>query len=287
MPGLSRRRFLAESVLAAGAAAVGGPQAVSAASTGTVRRGTDLVTLGRSGIRTTLLGLGTNEHVLRRTEDFHGVVRYAVERGLRFIDTADTYGSHVLIREALRGVDRSSLFIQTKTRSRDPEQVVANIEQCRRELGAETLDAFLIHRVRDARWPTDLRPVMEVLNVAQEKGRIRAVGVSCHGGEPLDASVGVDWIDLHLTTINPFGRHMDAPPEHIAARLKQVHEEGRGVMGMKLFGGGDHAAADDRRQSLRFVLGLGCVDSFVIGFTSPREIGEVLDEIETTGQDGE
>lgn len=193
---------------------------------------------------------------------------------------ADTYGSHVPIRDALRGIDRDNLFIQTKTRSRDPDEVEANIEHCHRELDAETLDGFLIHRVRSGSWPTDLRPVMDVLSAAKDKGRIRAVGVSCHGGEPLEASVGIDWIDLHLTTINPFGRHMDAPPERVAALLRQVHQEGRGVMGMKLFGGGDHASGDERREALRFLLGLGCIDSFVIGFTSPQEIDDVLAEIE-------
>ena len=124
MTKVSRRSFLAGGVLAAGAAAWSGRRAFTAPLTSRgPRSGTDLVTLGRTGIRTSLVGLGTNEHVLRRTKDFHRVVRHAIDRGLRFIDTADTYGSHVLLREALQGVDRSRLFIQTKTRSRDPEQV--------------------------------------------------------------------------------------------------------------------------------------------------------------------
>ena len=284
---VSRRSFLAGGVCAAGATALSGRQAFTSPPTDQrLRSGTDLVTLGRTGIRTSLLGLGTNEHVLRKTEDFGRVVRHALDRGLRFIDTADTYGSHTLIREALRGVDRSRLFIQTKTRSRDPDVVRANIEHCRRELGAETLDCLLIHRVRDGAWPNDLRPVMDVLSAAKDRGQIRAVGVSCHGGEPLAASVGVDWIDLQLTTINPYGTHMDAAPEHTAGLLKQVHEAGRGVMAMKLFGGGRNAAPDERRKSLEWLLGLGAVDSMTIGFTSSQEIDQILDLIEGIEKEG-
>ncbi len=280
MAPLTRRRFLANSVVTAGAAALAGAAAPAATAAPALRHGTDFVTLGRSGIRTTLLGLGTNEHVLRRTQDFEQVVKHAIDRGLCFIDTADTYGSHEKVREALRGVDRSRLFVQTKTRSRDPAQVRANIDQCRRELGTETLDCLMIHRVRDGVWPTDLRAVMDVLSEAKERGQIRTAGVSCHGGDPLAAAVGGDWVDLHLTTLNPFGTHMDAAPEHTVAQLRQVHAEGKGVMGMKLFGGGRNAAPEEREQALRFLLGLDCVDSFVIGFTRPEEIDQTLDQIE-------
>ena len=74
--------------------------------------------------------------------------------------------------------------------------------------------------------------------------------------------------------------HMDAAPEHTAGLLKQIHEAGRGVMAMKLFGGGRNAEPGERRKSLEWVLGLGTVDSLTIGFTSPQQIDQVLDLIE-------
>jgi len=39
-------------------------------------------------------------------------------------------------------------------------------------------------------WPTDFRPVMDVLSQAKDKGRVRAIGVSCHGIEPLRRAAG-------------------------------------------------------------------------------------------------
>ncbi|MFZ5833380.1 MAG: aldo/keto reductase [Planctomycetota bacterium] len=284
----TRREFLAQSSLAFGAAALAPAVARAAAPERKLRSPADEVVLGRSGIRTSLLGLGTGMHGVRRSsnqlklgqEGFTRLVRHALERGVRYFDTADQYGTHIYLREALKGIDRSGLLIQTKTLAKHPEVLKADIERYRQELGADVLDCVLMHCMTKRTWSADMRPVMEVLGEYKQRGVVRAVGISCHGWEPLEASLDVDWIDVQLARINPFGSAMDGPPEKVAPVLAAMHRRGRGVLGMKICGGGRNTGAEDRLKSLGYVLGLGCVDAFTIGFESPQQLDEVFAQIE-------
>jgi predicted aldo/keto reductase-like oxidoreductase len=123
----------------------------------------------------------------------------------------------------------------------------------------------------------DMRPVMDVLSDAKAKGRVKAVGTSCHGMDPLKAAATCDWIDIDLARINPVGRaaQMDGPPAEVVPCLKAMHEKGKGILGMKILGEGRFKTPEQQRESLKFVLGLGCVDAFVIGFESPKQIDEI------------
>jgi len=282
---LTRRDFLVTTAAAAGGMAgrmVFGGEATAPA---TVRRGTDVVTLGRSGVKTTVLGVGTgtrggSEQVALGQAGFTRLVRHALDRGLMYIDTADAYQTHLLVRLALQGVPREKYFIQTKTRAKNAEVAQFDVERLRRELRIDYIDSLLMHCMTKGSWPEDMRPVMDVLLEAKEKGRVRAVGVSCHGMDPLVASAENDWVDVHLVRINPFGAKMDGPPEQVAAQIKKMHQKGHGVLGMKIYGETGYESKEQRLESLRYVLGLGCVDAFTIGFTSTQQIDETLELIE-------
>lgn len=285
MEKVNRRGFLAELGMALGAATLGPRLAQAAGDKPAIRRGTDVVVLGRSGIKTSVLGIGTgtvggSQQLAMGQEGFTRLVRHAVERGIRYIDTADMYQMHTFVRLALQGVPRDKYFIQTKTMARHPEVAKADIERFRRELRVETLDTVLMHCMTTGTWPQDMRPVMDVLQQAKQRGRVRAVGVSCHGLEPLAASVDCDWIDVQLARINPFGEKMDGKPEEVAPLLQKMHATGRGMLGMKIYGENGLGSRQRRLESLRYVLRLGCVDAFTIGFRSIAELDETLELIE-------
>ncbi|MCR4415307.1 MAG: aldo/keto reductase [Thermoguttaceae bacterium] len=280
---INRRDFLAG--LGAAAATMAGGLGFAAEDRPAVKRGNDLVALGRTGIKTTILGMGTgtvggSQQLALGQEGFTRLVRHGLERGLRYIDTADAYHMHLFVRLALQGVPRDRYFLQTKTTARHPEVAKADIERFRRELRVETLDTVLMHCMTTGSWPTDMRPVMDVLDEAKRRGRVRAVGISCHGLEPLAASVACDWVDVQLVRINPFGAKMDGKPEEVAPLVQQMHAKGRGVLGMKIFGEDGLGSREKRLQSLKYVLGLGCVDAFTIGFRSIQELDETLELIE-------
>jgi hypothetical protein len=290
MSGISRRDFLA-GLTVAGATACWGRQSVATVAeeekraTARPKRGTDVVTLGRSGLETSVLGIGTgtvggSQQRALGTEGFTRLVRHALERGIRYIDTADMYQMHVFVQIALRGVPREKYFIQTKTVAKTPELAKADIDRFRRELGIETLDSLLMHCMSTRAWPSEMRRVMDVLDEAKRKGRVRAVGVSCHGWDPLSASTESDWVDIQLARINPFGAMMDAEPAKVAGELKKMHAKGRGVLGMKIYGESGFESRQKRLESLKYVLGLGSVDAFTIGFRSTQQLDETLELIE-------
>ena len=293
---LSRRQFLLRSSTAVAAAAVSPRIAfgdVPAASPGAaVRTGVDTVTLGGTGIETSVLGLGTGTFGGREQrelgqEGFSRLVHQAFERGVRYIDTADSYRIHAIVAEAARGLPREKLFIQTKMRANTAEEVRANLERFRQELDIETLDTCLIHCMTQKGWTTDRRAVIDALLEAKEKGRIRAVGVSCHSLEAMIEAVDCDDIDVLLVRINHAGNHMDAAPEQVVPHVRRMHETGRGVLGMKIYAEGRFKTRQERLDSLKYVLGLGCVPAFTIGFKDIAQIDETLSLIEETIRLGE
>jgi aryl-alcohol dehydrogenase-like predicted oxidoreductase len=283
---LSRREFL----LRSSAAAIAVPLARNLAFGSpvfpvAVETGADTVTLGNTGIETSVLGLGTGTFGGREQrelgqEGFSRLVRQAFERGVRYIDTADSYRIHAMVAEAIKGLPREKLFIQTKTGARTAADARADLERFRRELGIETLDTCLIHAMREKDWPNQRREVIDALLEAKEKGRIRAVGVSCHSLEALVGAVDCDEMEVHLVRINHAGNHMDAAPEPVVRQIRRMHAKGRGVLGMKIYGEGRFTTRQQRLDSLKYVLGLGCVPAFTIGFKDVAQIEETLALIE-------
>jgi predicted aldo/keto reductase-like oxidoreductase len=291
MSQLSRRDFLGQSAVAVGALAAAGSLARAAEAPRQLKTATDQVTLGRTGVRTSLIGMGTGSIGVRHSSNqvrlghdkFCKLVRYAFDRGITYFDAADQYGSHIYLRDALKGLPRDRLFLQSKTRATTAEMARADIERLREELGTDYLDTLLMHCMVKASWPTDFRPVMDVLSDAKAKGYVRAVGVSCHGLAPLQAAVQCDWVEVDLARINPIGGNkgrMDGTPEQVSACLKAMHEQGKGILGMKILAEGQLKTENEQLESLRFVLGLGCVDAMVIGFESTQQIDQILERVE-------
>jgi len=293
MTPLSRRDFLGQSAIALGAAAVAAPRGAHAAPLAAGRRLTgagDQVVLGKTGLKSSLLGIGTGSHGVQRSSNqvklgqdkFTRLLGHAFDRGITYIDTADQYGSHIFVREAIKTlkIPRDKLFIQSKTRALNAEVAKVDIDRFREELGVDYIDSLLMHCMTKGGWPTDMRPVMDVLNDAKAKGKVKAVGTSCHGMDPLKSASTCDWIDIDLARINPVGGRegvMDGRPDDVVPCLRAMHEKGKGVLGMKILGEGKFKTREKQRESLKFVLGLGCVDAFCIGFESPKQIDEICD----------
>jgi hypothetical protein len=75
--------------------------------------------------------------------------------------------------------------------------------------------------------------------------------------------------------INAYGEKMDAPIEKVAPVVERLHKAGKGVVGMKLIGEGAFRNSDEKRNaSVRYVLGLGTVDTMVVGFEKIAEVDD-------------
>ncbi len=290
----SRRDFINQSAVAVGALATTSLVGAAAEERPRPKSGADLVPLGKTGIKTSLLGLGTGSigvghtsHQVQLGETgFIKLIGHAYDAGIRYYDVADQYGSHLYLRSAIKQLKlpREKLFIQTKTHASTVEMARADVQRFREELGVDTIDSLLLHCMTKGSWTTDLRPVMDVLNEAKEKKHVRAVGVTCHGLDPLRAAVQSDWVQIDQARINHVGGKngvMDGTPEEVVECLKEMHAQGKCVLGMKILAEGRLKTPEEQLKSLRFVLGLGCVDAFVIGFEKPEQIDQIMKLIET------
>src|SRR5437870_7880003 len=114
---------------------------------------TDTVTLGKTGIQTSRLAMGTGtvgsgHHSHQTALGLKGLSELLLngyDRGLRFFDSADAYGSHPHVAEALKHIPRDKVTVLTKTWARDPKTVRDDLDRFRRELGTEYLDVCLMH----------------------------------------------------------------------------------------------------------------------------------------------
>jgi aryl-alcohol dehydrogenase-like predicted oxidoreductase len=242
----------------------------------------DTVELGKTGIRTSRLAMGTGTigsgHHSNQTalglKGLSDLLLNGYDHGLRFFDSADAYGSHPHVAEALKHVPRDKVTVLTKTFARDPKSAREDLDRFRRELGVDYIDICLMHCLTEGDWTDRFKGVMDVLSEAKEKGTIRAHGCSCHSIQALRTAAKSPWVEVDLARINPIGSHMDASPEEVVGVLREMKAAGKGIIGMKILGQGDlRGRADD---AIRYALSLGVLDAFTIGAESKAEQEDLL-----------
>ncbi len=245
----------------------------------------DTVTLGKTGIKTSRLAMGTGTvgfgHTSHQSslgvKGLCDLLLNGYDHGLRFFDTADSYGSHPHVAETLRHVPRDKVTVMTKTWARDPQSARADLERFRRELKTDYIDICLMHCVTEGDWTTRFRSVMDVLSEAKEKGIVRTHGCSCHSIEALRAAAKSPWVELDLVRMNPIGSHMDSDPETVASVIREMRLAGKGIIGMKILGQGD--LKDRQDEALKFALSLHLLDAFTIGAETKAEQEDLMRRI--------
>jgi predicted aldo/keto reductase-like oxidoreductase len=288
----TRRDFLRTSTLLAGSALVAPWAMPNSLANATKRTATDQVTLGKTGIRLSRLGIGTgsangHEQTAEGKEGFTRLVHYAYDQGITYIDTAERYATFGWISDAIKGLPREKLFIQSKVPDK-PEDVLATIDMHRKTFNTDYIDSLLIHCMTRGNW-TDAdqwKRIMDGFDEAKEKKWIRSKGVSCHSLPALKTAAASDWAEVHLVRVNPQGKFMDssrdtwsegvADTNPVMEQIKSMHEKGHGVIGMKIFGNGTFTDPADREKSIRYAMNCKEIDAIVIGFTKPAQIDETI-----------
>jgi predicted aldo/keto reductase-like oxidoreductase len=293
---LTRRQFVSTITVGAGSVLI----AKSAAGSQPPEKGIfsdslKIVKLGNSGLKTTLLGMGTGFSGYNRSSNItragvaESIIKLAYDKGIRFFDCADSYGTHTYTAAALRSFPRESYTLASKIWVSqgglpEPERPGADIvvDRFRKELNTDYLDLVQIHCMTDAGWTDKHRKQMDILENLKAKKVIRAHGVSVHSLEAMEACVGNPWVDVVHVRINPFGESMDKnDPSKVIPVIEKLHMEGKGIIGMKLIGAGKFRNEPARiDESLRYVLGLGTVDIVIVGFELPEQIDNFIARVQ-------
>jgi len=283
---MKRRDFLAKSAIGVAGAWLGSKRWAAAMPPVTGEfSAADIVALGQTGIKTSRLACGTgtiggNHHSHQTALGIQGLADLLLQgydQGLRFFDTADSYGSHPHVAAALKKLPREKITVMSKSGSRDAAGMRADIERFRKELGTDYIDILMMHCMTDDNWTEKCKPVMDVISEAQERGIIRAHGCSCHTIGALRSAAKSPWVQIMLSRVNPIGSHMDADPATVVATLRAGREAGKAIIGMKILGEGDMRSRAD--EALKYALSLGVLDAFTIGAENRNEQLDLIKRI--------
>jgi len=276
---MKRRRFI-QNTLAGSALLIAFPYELLA---GTKKwYPSERVPLGNTGIEMSRMAMGTgtrgfggssNQTRKLGIKGVSDLLRAAYDEGINFFETADQYGSHPHIREAMKTLDREKLVILTKTNSKTYKDVKSDLERFKKELGTDYFDIVLLHAVTDPKWNENMKGAMEALSEAKEEGTIRAHGISCHSIGALETTADEPWVDVDLARYNPGGVAMDADVATVQKVLARMRKNGKAIIGMKVYGQG--RLADKKDECLEFHTGTGFIDHFTLGIESYDQLKDI------------
>ena len=285
----SRRDFLKTGLATAALAGAGSLRLRAARETAT-----DWVTLGRSGVKVTRLALGTGTmsgKVQRELgqEQFTWQVRYAYDHGIRFFETAESYGEmHRMLGVALKGIPRDSYRLMSKVTTHegiDPQQ---KIDELRKLAQTDYFDIMLLHWQHTATWPVDSARWQDGILEAQARHAVLGHGASVHGLPALRQVPGNKWLGVAMIRMNHKGKSMDAEDyatsglgnvSEVVTHVKQVRQDGMGVISMKLAGEGTFTTREDRQAAMRFAFRNAGVDCVTVGYKNTAEIDEAIENL--------
>jgi hypothetical protein len=293
MAPIDRREFLRTCALTG----VGLPLARLAAAESEPPRVRRYPVLGRTGLRVPDIGFGSSR--LRGDPD---LVRHALDRGITYFDTAESYtggAAEATLGRALRGSrERVVLASKVEAGARNSAQsLMRRLEASLRRLETDRIDVYLNHAVNEPARITNPEWA-EFTERAREQGKIRWRGMSGHAGrlvECLDAALERDLVDVVLVAFN-FGqdpafhqsltRSLDlvAVQPDLPRVLARAKAKGVGVVAMKTLRG---ARRNDLRPfetngstfaqaAFRWVLSQPFADSLVVTMTSREQVDEYL-----------
>lgn len=285
----SRRSFLKTGLATAALAGAGTLPLFATRGTAT-----DWVTLGKSNTKVTRLAFGTGTwsgQIQRQLgqENFNRLVRHAYDNGVRFFETAEGYHNmHEMLGIALEGIPRDSYRLMSKVTTQDGVDPAQKFDELRKLAKTDYFDIMLLHFQHSATWPADSARWQDGILEAQHKQVILSHGASVHGLPALRQVPDNQWLQIAMIRMNHKGKAMDGEdytspkpgnvPE-VVTHVKEARRHGMGVISMKLVGEGTFTDREDRRKAMRFAFRHAGVDCVTVGYKSPAEVDEAIENI--------
>lgn len=285
----SRRNFLKTGLAAGTLVATGGLTLTAAGG-----KATDWVTLGKSGVKVTRLGFGTGSFSGRVQRDlgqegFTRLVRHAYDSGIRFFETAESYGEmHTMLGTALKGIPRDSYTLLSKVTTRPGGNPATKFDELRKLANTDYFDVMLLHYQHVATWPKDTVAWQDGFEEAKAKKIIIGKGASVHGLPALRQVPGNKFLEIAMIRTNHKGTRMDAEDyntqglgnvNEVKTHVQSAHSGGLGIVGMKLIGEGAFSNREDRKAAMRYAFRTAGVDTVSVGYKSPAEIDEAIENL--------
>lgn len=198
------------------------------------------------------------------------VILLAMDMGVNFIDTAEFYDNYQYIKYALRKSNRD-LIISSKCYAYTYEGMRQSIEKARRETGKDIIDIFMLHEQESKLTLKGHKEALEYLAEAKVKGYIRAMGVSTHTVEVVNAAADMNEIDIIHPIININGIGIkDGTRFDMEKAIERAYKKGKGIYGMKCLGGGN--LINIKSKAFEYILNFPYVHSVAVGMKTKDEV---------------
>ncbi len=226
----------------------------------------EYVTLGKTGLRVSRMGLG-GIPIQRIDAEAAKKLLDAVEAaGINYIDSARGYSvSEERIGLAIEG-RREKFVLATKTMSRDREGMARDIETSLKNFRTDYIDLYQVHNPSLEQLEQVCAPggALEALLEAREAGKIGHIGLTAHKPEVFRRALELPWVE---TVMFPYNLVENQGTE----LMERARELNVGFINMKSLAGG---AIEDARLALRFAAANPNVSVVLPGMYSPEEVAQ-------------
>jgi len=253
-------------------------------------------TLGKTNIKVSRAGFGVlpmgPSQLALPIEKGAEIIRYALDRGINFLDTAQYYQTYPYIREALENwepaadsaVTPEDIVICSKSLAENYDGMMDAIKDALAQLDLDQIDIFLMHEVRSGQL-SRRAGALQALQDARRRGLVRAIGLSTHHVDVVEAAAALAEIDVVFPLINYAGLGIRcgdqfATADEMLQAIQACHDAGKGVFSMKAFGGG--ALTAHYQEALNYVFSQPAIDSIMIGFGKLSDVDDLISYLDGT-----
>lgn len=246
------------------------------------------VLLGNTDIKVSVAGFGVlpigPSQLALPVEEGAKIIKYALQHGINFLDTAQYYRTYPYISKALEGEHFDDIVICSKSLCWDYDGMMEAILEAKEALQRDVIDIFLMHEVRSGQ--LELRTgAWEALKDAKSAGLVRAIGLSTHHVDVTLAAASMTDLDVVFPLINYAGigiRKGDAfsTKEEMLEAIRACHAAGKGVFSMKALGGG--GLTGHYQEALDYVFSKPEIDSVMLGFGKIQEVDDLIAYLDGT-----
>lgn len=241
----------------------------------------EYVTLGKTGLKVSRMGLGGIPIQRIDAEGTKALLHKLADQGVNYIDTARGYTvSEEYLGYALEGI-RDKFVLATKSMARTKEAMAADIEKSLHNLRTNYIDLYQVHNPSMEQLDQVLAAgrALEALQEAKEAGKIGHIGLTAHSTEVFARALELNWVETIMFPYNI----VESQGEELIAKCK---EKNIGFIDMKPLAGG---AIEDASLALRYICANRDVTVVIPGMAEMTELDQNIkaceDETPLSGEE--
>lgn len=197
------------------------------------------------------------------------ILRYAVSKGIDWIDTAEIYDNYSQIRPVLK--EYPELEVVTKSYSVTGAELARSLETARQQLDRDIIDIFLLHEQESHLTLKGHAGAWDALLEAKARGQVGWIGISTHAVQGVKAGALQPGLDIIHPLLNYQGLGIiDGSLAEMLEAVGFAAQLGIGLYAMKVFGGG-HLAREPEK-ALKFIRDIPGIQAMALGMSSRQEV---------------